>query len=442
MATATAAPPAAPPLSMAPRLQLSAMMFLQFAVWGAWANTFYDYVQRVGFDSSQAGELAGNMALGAIISSLVSGYVADRLLNAELLMGVCHLAGAGVLYAVAQTDPAHGGYEQMFVLTLSYALLYNPTLVLANALTFRHVPDGQRDFPGIRVLGTVGWIAAGLVVDHVLTATGETAAQSNKPILLAAGLSAALGLYSLLVLPRTPPLGKAGDGIPILRAFGLFRDPSFAVFFVVSLIITVALSFYYGVAGRFLNTGAKVQGVNTVMALGQVCELIFLPLLPLFLRYLGMKWVLALGMLCWGLRYLCFSQAGPAGLPYALAITGVVLHGFCFDFFFAAGFIHCDNEAPRAIRASAQALFSFLTYGVGMWLGSILAGRLEGRVTTLADDGLTKVIDWQTFWLVPAAGVLACLVVFVLGFRIRSGARQEPRDAVPGLSPLDRADIV
>ena len=439
MATATAPHPA-PPLMLAPRLQLSAMMFLQFAVWGAWANIFYDYLQRIGFDSAEAGAIGGNMALGAIVSSLVGGYIADRLLNAELLMGVCHLAGAGLLYTVANTTNAdRGGYEQMFVLTFGYALLYNPTLVLANALTFRHVPDGQRDFPGIRVLGTIGWIASGLAVDHLLTAPGETAAQSNKPILLAAALSAGLGLYSLLVLPRTPPLGKAGDGVPILRAFGLFRDPSFAVFFVVSLIITVALAFYYIVAGRFLNAGAKIQGVNTVMALGQVCELIFLPLLPLFLRYLGMKWVLALGMLCWGVRYLCFSQAGPEGLPYMLAIAGVVLHGFCFDFFFAAGFIHCDNEAPKEIRASAQALFSFLTYGVGMWLGSILAGKLEGRVTTLADDGATKLIDWQTFWLVPAAGVLACLVIFVLGFRIRSGRGAVPATAA---SPLDRADIV
>ncbi len=437
MATATA-PHSAPPLMLAPRLQLSAMMFLQFAVWGAWANTFYGYVKHVGFSPEQAGELVGNMALGAIVASLVSGYVADRLLNAELLMGVCHLGGAGLLYGVAQTDPARGGYDQMFILTLGYALLYNPTLVLANALTFRHVPDGQRDFPGIRVLGTIGWIAAGLVVDHLLTAPGEKATQSNKPIFFAAALSAVLGLYSLLVLPRTPPLGKAGGGIPILRAFGLFRDPSFAVFFVVSLIITVALSFYYGVAGNFLDVSVRVQDVNSMMALGQVCELIFLPLLPLFLRYLGMKWVLALGMLCWGVRYLCFSQAGPDGLPYILAILGVVLHGFCFDFFFAAGFIHCDNEAPKEIRASAQALFSFLTYGVGMWLGSVLAGRLEGRVTTLADDGVTKLIDWQTFWLVPAAGVLACLVVFVLGFRIRSG-----RAAVPvAAAPLDRADIV
>ena len=189
------------------------------------------------------------------------------------------------------------------------------------------------------------------------------------------------------------------------------------------------------------------------MAIGQVCETIFLPLLPLFLLRLGMKWVLALGMLCWGIRYFLFANAGAEGMAFTMAIIGVALHGFCFDFFFAAGFIHCDNEAPKDIRASAQAMFSFLTYGVGMWLGSMLAGILRDQYTTselltevtLKSPGqgnafaavgggpsfvvTTPVTDWHTFWLVPSVGVLACLILFVLFFRMTPKKRVVPSDS-------------
>ena len=236
MATAVpvdVAPPpvAALPLRLPVRLQLSGLMFLQFAVWGAWANSFYDYLQKLTYTPTQAGWLTANMALGAVLASLAAGAIADRLMNAERLMGLCHLAGAGLLYLLAGTGP--GEYGAMFALTIGYALVFNPTLVLANAVAFRHVPDGTRDFPGVRVLGTVGWIVAGLTVGALFASEAggvkRTVADTNGPILLAAGLSAALGLYCF-TLPRTPPTGKAGDAIPMVKAFGLFRDPAFAVF--------------------------------------------------------------------------------------------------------------------------------------------------------------------------------------------------------------------
>jgi nucleoside transporter len=404
--------PTAPPLAMGTRVQLSVMMLLQFATWGAWFVVFFPYLIGLKFSGAQAGALIGNMALGAILSTLFAGYIADRLMSSEKLMALCHLGGAGLLYAVAQIQ-SPDQYYTLYALMLGYAVLYNPTLVLANSITFRHVPDGQRDFPGIRVLGTVGWIAAGFSIDFLFAGDGKTAADTNGPLLLAAGLSAALGAFSLL-LPKTPPTGRAGDGIPILKALALFKDFSFAVFFVVSLVITVVLAFYYTVTADFLVQRVKVENIGSTMLIGQVCETIFLPLLPLFLLRIGMKWVLALGMLCWGLRYLAFSQAGPEGLGYVLALLGIALHGFCFDFFFAAGFIHCDNEAPKDIKASAQALFSFLTYGVGMWLGSLLSGKFRDMYT----DPATGATDWPNFWLVPAVGVLVCLVVFTLFFRM------------------------
>jgi nucleoside transporter len=405
-----------PPLAMGLRLNLSLMMFLEFAVWGSWYVNFYPYLKGKGFADEQAGALMGNFALGAIFSSLFAGYIADRFFASERMMAVLHLVGAGLLYWMAQIQNADD-YWLLFVVSLMYALLYNPTLTLANAITFRQIPDSTRDFPAIRVLGTLGWIAVGFLVDLLFTREGMLpngkigvipASAGNGPLLLAAALSTALGLYCLL-LPHTPPMARSGEAVPFLKALRLFKDPSFAVFFGVSFIITIVLAFYFTCTSDFLEKAAGVQFTLSVMLIGQVCELIFLPLLPSFLWRLGMKWVLALGMLCWGIRYALFSVGGPDGLAFALVIAGVALHGLCFDFFFAAGFIYVDNEAPRDIRASGQALFSFLAYGVGMWLGNLLAGKLRAMY---ADD-------WYHFWLVPCIGVLASLTVFVLFFRMR-----------------------
>jgi MFS family permease len=193
---------------------------------------------------------------------------------------------------------------------------------------------------------------------------------------------------------------------------GLFKDPSFGVFFGVSFVITIVLAFYYSFTGLYLEKGQGVTAVASTMIWGQVAEMVLLPLLPLFLWKFGMKWVLALGMLCWGIRYAFFA----IGSPFALVFVGILLHGVCFDFFFAAGFIHVDNEAPKDIRASGQALFGFLTYGLGMFLGSIFAGYLAEWLTK--DD----VTNWATFWWVPSIGVLASFLVFVIFFRIRHKA--------------------
>jgi nucleoside transporter len=405
--TSTGASPA-PPLAMGLRLNLSVMMFLQFAVWGAWFVVFYPYLTGKGFSDQQAGALIGNMALGAILSSLFAGYIADRFFASERMMAVLHLAGAGLLYWMAQIQ-SKDDYWSLFAVSLAYSLLYNPTLTLANAITFRHVPDATRDFPSIRVLGTLGWIAVGYLIDQLFARGGRTAADTNGPLLLAAALSAVLGLYCLF-LPHTPPTAVAGEAVPFLKALRLFKDFSFAVFFSVSFVITIVLAFYFTSTSAFLKEAAGVTQIGSTMLIGQVCELIFLPLLPLFLWRLGMKWVLALGMLSWGIRYALFAQGGPEGWPFVLVILGVALHGFCFDFFFAAGFIHVDNQAPRDVRASGQALFSFLTYGVGMWLGNLLAGKLMEVYAG----------DWYHFWLVPCIGVLASLAVFVLFFRQRT----------------------
>lgn len=359
---------ATPPLAMGLRVRLSLMMLLQFAVWGAWFVVLGNYLEHLKLSKTQVGTMYSLMPLGAILSTMFVGQLADRYLASEKLMAILHIAGAGLLWWVAQIQDA-SQYPMMLVAMGLYALAYNPTLALANSIAFAHVPDGARDFPGIRVLGTIGWIVVNLVVGQVLSTAERPAYHTNTPLLLGAGLSLVLGIFSL-TLPHTPPTGKPGEGMPFLKAFGLLRDRSFAVFFGVSFVITIVLSFYYSFTGQFLEQGQGVKDVASTMSIGQMTEMLLLPFLPWFLRRFGMKQVLALGMLAWGIRYAFFAL----GAPYALVLLGVALHGICFDFFFAAGFIHVDNTAPRGIRASGQALFGFLTYGAGMYLGALASG--------------------------------------------------------------------
>lgn len=401
------------------------MMFLQFAVWGAWFVVLGNYIGAMGFSKTDIGSVYATMSLGGILSPIFVGQIADRYFSSERLMAVLHVAGAGLLFWMAQiTEP-----RLFYWVTLLYALVYSPTLALSNSIAFSHVPDATRDFPGLRVLGTIGWIIAGFLVTAILKAFANgpdvqdlkapefsmlvAGTRFTVPLLLAAALSLVLGVQSWF-LPHTPPTGKPGDALPFLRAVGLMREPSFAVFYGVSFIITIALAFYYAWTGPFLQSGppqVKSEDVSSVMAIGQVAEMVLLPLLPLFLKRMGMKWVLALGMLAWGIRYGLFSL----GTPYALVLVGVALHGICFDFFLAAGFIHVDNKAPKDIRASAQALFGFLTYGAGMYIGSELSGYVAKMYTT--GEGADAVTNWSSFWIVPSVGVLISLFLFVVLFR-------------------------
>jgi nucleoside transporter len=391
----------APPLSLGLRLNLSVLMFLQFAIWGSWAVFLSIYLTDLRFDKVVIGSIFATMALGSMVSPIFVGQIADRYFSSERLMGILHLAGGGMLYWMAQTtDP-----QLFYWVALGYALVYSPTLALANSIAFTHVPSGERDFPSIRVLGTLGWIVAGIAVDLM----GEGAKHSNEPLLLAAGLSAALGLYSFM-LPHTPPTGKPGDAVPFLKAVSLLKEFSFSVFYGVSFVITIVLAFYYTWTGPYLDQHLKVEKIGSTMGIGQWAELVLLPFLPFFLSRFGMKWVLAIGMLAWGVRYGIFAL----GEPYWLVIASLALHGVCFDFFFAAGFIHVDNKSPATIRASAQALFAFLTYGAGMWLGGELSGYVAKHNTDAA--GVT---NWSSFWTFPSIGVFVSLAIFVLFFRDR-----------------------
>ena len=414
---AVADPDDKPPLDLGVRLRLSVLMFVQFAVWGAWFTVFNIYCDKtLHFTGTQIGSIYGTMALGAILSMMVAGQIADRFISSEYILAVSHLLGAGLLLAMSQLH----SFPALWWTTLAYALVYNPTLAVANSISFANVPDATRDFPTLRVLGTLGWIAAGLTVGRLLP---HGSAETNRPLIMAAVLSVGLGVFCFF-LPHTPPRRKHGDAIPFLRAFALLRDPSFGVFFGISFVITIALAFYFGFAGVFFND-IGVTDVASTMTIGQASEIFFMLILGIALMKFGMKWVLGIGMAAWAVRYGLFS----IGHPFVLIVIGIALHGVCFDFFLAAGFIHTDKKAPASIRGSAQGLFSFLTYGVGMWIGNQISGWVVDHYT------VDHVKHWSSIWLVPAVGAAACLALFLLLWRDTPG-KLEGEPEIRGFEPM------
>lgn len=417
-------------LDMGVRLSLSAMSFLEFAIWGAWFVVLGQYLNALKFNAKQIGNIYGTMALGAIFSPIFVASIADRYVNAEIVMAVSHLVGAGLLLWLAQIRTP----GQFYWVALVYSLVYSPTISISQAMIFSHAKDAARDFSTIRVLGTVGWIAANLAQKAFLR-PGEPV--NNRPLLLAALLSIVLGLESFL-LPATPPkaapaaaatqqapgastdapVAAAAVEVPFKKALDLLKEQSFAVFYGVSLFITIALAFYYSFTSLFLEQKVKVDSGNVgpLMTIGQWVEIPFMLTLPWFVDQLGIENVLLLGMVAWGLRYAFFTAGG----PFPLIVAGLALHGICYDFFFAAGFIYVDNEAPDDIKNSAQALFGVLTYGLGMYLGNVASGWVNYFTTRESVDPATgqtvKSTNWTLFWLIPCIGVVLSLVVFAAFF--------------------------
>jgi len=396
-------------LSLELRIPLSVMNFLEFAIWGAWFVVLGNYLNSLNFSRKDIGRIYATMPLGSIVSPMFIGAIADRYFASEQLMGVLHLMGAGLLLWMANIRTS----RLFYWVSLAYALVYSPTLSLSNAVIFANVP-ASLNFPEIRVLGTIGWIVAGMSLWFFIKPGHDV---NNRPMLLAAILSLVLGVYSFF-LPHTPPRADASGEIPFIKAFNLLSEPSFAVFFGVSFLITLALAFYYSFTALFLEKGVKVKPeyVSSVMTIGQWVEIFFMLTLPWFLKELGMKWVLFIGMAAWGVRYAIFAfQPG-----FALILLGIALHGICFDFFFAAGFIHVENTAGADIKASAQSLFGVLTYGAGMWLGTEASGWLNQWCTQEKTDpatgAKTRETNWTRFWTVPALGVAVSLVLFALLF--------------------------
>lgn len=404
-------------------VQLSAMMFLQFFVWGAWYVTMGTYMGAKGMGAS-IGHAYTVGPIAAVISPFILGVIADRFFASQKVLGVLHIIG-GVALAAApalgaaavKAEQASPGAADAFInpnhvpfllCLLVHMLCYMPTLGLTNSVAFAHIKNAETEFPIVRVLGTIGWIVAGIVVSKVLGAD-----KNEQFFYVAGGAGVLLGLYSF-VLPNTPP-PAAGKQVRLGELFGvdalqLLRDPSFAVFAACSLLICIPLAGYYGFAASY----ADARGISDVgfkMTFGQMSEIAFMLAMPLFFARLGVKWMLAVGMAAWVARYGLFAGAA-GGTPEAAApliLAGILLHGICYDFFFVTGFIYVDRRAPKEIRSQAQGFLVLLTQGLGLGIGAQAFGQLSKHYGT----------DWKMIWAIPAAMAGAVLVVFLLGFRDR-----------------------
>ncbi|MGH9768488.1 MAG: MFS transporter, partial [Blastocatellia bacterium] len=368
------------------RLQLSVMMFIQFFVWGAWYVTAPNYLGTIGFTAADFGWTFAVGPIAGMISPFFVGMIADRFFPAQRVFGVMHILGAAIMFfATTMMKAQNPSPDAINLVLFGYQLTYFPTLALANTLAMKNVSNPEKDFPGIRVLGTIGWIVAGLALTAFRWETGV------EMFYLTAGAALALGLYSF-TLPHTPPVkeGKVtARQILGLDAFVLLKDRNYLVFMISSLLICIPLAFYYQITSRVVEmTGLPI---GQTMSYGQMSEIFFMLVMPFFFARLGVKWMLAVGMLAWVTRYALFSLGAPDEIRWMI-IGGIVLHGICYDFFFVTGQVYTDQVAPRQIRAQAQGMLVLFTLGLGMAVGAQVAGRIETQHTPKASVWIAQVL--------------------------------------------------
>jgi nucleoside transporter len=398
------------------KVQLSAFMFLQYFIWGSWYVSMAAYLATtLRFSGQEIGAAYGAFAIGSMISPFFVGLIADRYFATEKLLGVLGLLGGAVICLLPQTTE----FWPFYLLLIVYCASFAPTLALGNSLSLFHLLDAKRDFPRVKILSAVGWIAGGVTVSLL------KAEQSPVQFYLAGGLSVAFGLFSF-TLPHTPPK-KIGRDVSVgeilgLDALALLKKRSFAVFVACMFLICIPLYFYFVNMAVYL-TELQWTGIAGWMTLAQVSDVVFLFLLPLMLKRLGYKATIFVGILAWCARY--FFLAGSVGSIEAVQITlifaAILLHGVCYDFLFIAGQLYVDGEANERMRGAAQGFIAFILWGVGAFVGTMLAG-LEMADHTLPEAVGSVKHDWAGIWMQPALGATAVLVVFLLFFR-------EPRKA-------------
>jgi nucleoside transporter len=398
------------------RIKLSFMMFLEFFIWGAWFVTLGTYLlHNLKTSGTQVGVAFLTQSIGAIVAPFIIGLIADRFFSAQKILGVLHLLGAALLY-LASTATDFGAF---YPYILVYMIIYMPTLALVNSVSFRQMKNPQKEFALIRVFGTAGWIIAGLTIGWL---NWEQSGNLVLTFKTAAAASAILGLFSF-TLPPTPPIKKAGKvtigdmvGLDALR---LLKNKSYLVFFLASIAICIPLAFYYGFTNPFLNE-LGVKSAAGIQTLGQGSELLFMVAIPFFFVRLGVKKMLAIGMLAWVLRYIFFAY-GDIGPNYWMLLAGIILHGVCYDFFFVTGQIYTDNLAGERFKSAAQGFITLATYGVGMLIGTLISGRIFDSY-----QNVNGTHNWKVIWLIPAGIAGAVLLFFIIFFRDKTSMEQKP----------------
>ncbi|RLJ76737.1 nucleoside permease [Pedobacter alluvionis] len=405
------------------RFKLSAMMFLEFFIWGAWFVTLGAFLNNnLKATNSEIGSVFSTQSWGAIIAPFIIGLIADRYFNAERILGVLHIIGAILMYQMYSAPDVSVFYPYV----LAYMILFMPTLALVNSVSFNQMKDAEKEFANIRVFGTIGWIIAGLLISfafHWDSPEGIQAGLLKSTFLMAGIASLVLGLFSF-TLPATPPKVAKDEKIKLrdilgLDALKLLKDKNFAVFFISSILICIPLAFYYQNAGLFL-ADIKVSNPTGKMAIGQVSEALFLLAIPVFFSKYGFKKTIIVGMLAWAVRYVLFAYGNAGNLSFML-IIGIALHGVCYDFFFVSGQIYTNSKAGEKFKSAAQGIITLATYGVGMLIGF----RVAGLITDMYKTG--EVTDWKMVWIIPAGIAAAVFLLFALLFNDKTKSETEAK---------------
>ncbi len=395
------------------KAQLSVMMFLEFFIWGGWFVTLGTFLgSNLGATDGEIGTAFSTQSWGAIIAPFIIGLIADRYFNAERILGVLHLLGAGLLYLMYGTDD----FAIFYPYVLGYMILYMPTLALVNSVSFNQMKNPAKEFSYIRVFGTLGWIVAGNIISYVNWDSEGSIAEGmlKNTFLMTAIASAVLGIFSF-TLPKTPPRVDKNEKVALasilgLDALKLLKDRNFLIFFISSILICIPLAFYYQNANPFL-TEIGMENPTGKMTIGQISELLFMLLLPFFFNKFGFKKTILIGMLAWSVRYLLFAY-GNVGEYAFMLIIGIALHGICYDFFFVSGQIYTDTKAGEKYKSAAQGLITLATYGIGMLIGFYIAGKIADMYL-LADN----THEWETIWVYPAGFAFLVFILFAIFFK-------------------------
>jgi len=382
---------------------LSSMMFLQYFIWGAWYVTMGSFMSKyLGASGLQIGAAYSALAIATMISPFFVGMIADRFFPAQKIMGALHIVGALLLFLASQITTN----TVFYWVILGYSLAYMPTMALSNSVAFRQMTDIGKQFPPIRVFGTVGWVVSGFMISLL------GIEQTPMTFYMAAIASGLLGIYSFF-LPDTPPVKTtttSAKSVFGVDAFVLFKDKPYLIFFIAAIFVCIPLSFYFGFANLFLNQ-LGMSNVAGKMVMGQISEALFILVIPFFFNRIGVKKMLLIGMTAWILRYLCFAF-GDMGTGMWMLLTGIILHGVCYDFFFVTGYMYTEKKSNERIKSASQGLFTFVTYGLGMFIGTWFSGFVTTYYSTSQDE-----FQWQNIWLVPAFIAVAVLACFIFFFR-------------------------